>query len=195
MEIEDIPRAVSIRTLKDSQSYPQQHRYTAQWLTSNEDYFEQLANNTDAAFKKNGRKGKLPYSLLLDYIYGAAAVKHWAKNEERFNGVVPPQPAGVGTSKRNHIPRSEDARLDMHNRRFGAGPISTIQEENEDGKDAEKPKKKMDPEELVLMFYATAPGVQERWERENAEKRGGIEQWARGVPGICKNYGQYQAAS
>jgi len=159
LEIEDIPH--SSRTVRrDNQAHPQDERYTAQWISCEEDYLEHFANNTDAAFQKNTPKGNLPSPLLLDYNYGAAAVKQLGRNQETLAIVPFPRPVHVEATKSASTPTREGS------------------EYNEDG---EMPKEKMDAEGMVLMFWLNAPGVRERWEKEDAEKRAGIQQWAQGI--------------
>jgi len=83
LNADDIPRIQ--RNVGAASSFPQDKRYTAQWLTTNEDILQGFLNNTDAAFKKKCSKNTLPSLLLLDYNYGAAALRAWGCNLEDFN--------------------------------------------------------------------------------------------------------------
>lgn len=78
---EDIPQNTRAHAnLPADSAYPRGAWYTLQWLLNpNVEVLDLLQNNMDAAFLKRTSKPK-PSELLLNYNYGAAAVKCWGKN-------------------------------------------------------------------------------------------------------------------
>jgi hypothetical protein len=75
LSITDIPGRHERSIVCDDAAYPAQERYTLQWLTTPEVITASIIpNNNDATFKRQTRKPK-PSDLLLQYNYGAAAVK------------------------------------------------------------------------------------------------------------------------
>jgi hypothetical protein len=176
--MEDVPPRHE-RTLSEDIKYPDQERYTLQWLNGSEALQLRTPNNSDATFKKYNRKPK-PSPLLLHYNYGAAAVKWWGhgaahlarSNRPNIPRPSAPMPAPMGPTRTTHNRQSTTDKLTrMRNLPSGnvGGTGGAIP--NEDV---------MDPDEVVLFFWANTPAACDRRKRAVTDDASRMEQWQRG---------------
>jgi len=111
-----------------------------------------------------------PSELLLDYNYGAAAVKLWGHGTEVLQDLTTPVPPLVGPSKKKHdrnVKRKEVKKRNKSRARNTAG------EESE--------KAVWDEDEVMLFLWGNSRAAQERHIKRSEDKRRDVEQWKRGI--------------
>ena len=179
---DDIPANVRVE-VDQTCSFPEDKRYTAQWLTHDEDNFEGLSNNTDAAFKRSCRKNLFPSSLLLDYNYGAATLKAWGRNLEAYDRHEHSRPARgpVEATGAPFKPRTQEDRANLSSRRdnANAGEIHGNFVQQEDGNNEQSDI--LDADTLVLKISLDRPSVRARLKRQRAKELACITDWAMGI--------------
>ncbi|KIY47543.1 hypothetical protein FISHEDRAFT_59530 [Fistulina hepatica ATCC 64428] len=150
--MDDIPRRIERSRVRDGTSYPAQCRYTFKHMEKDMWLGSYFIDNIDATFVQHD-EAKLPSGLLLDYVFGAAAVKHWGAGlEDAFDklGHKPFRPVHV-------LPPS-------------SGRRRTVHEED-----------KLDAFDLVMIFWANTAAARQRREEEDAAFRSSISTWASDV--------------
>lgn len=162
---EDIPPGHD-RDVYADVSYPASGRYTLQWLEApdpSQEILTLVPNNRDATFKNNTEKPcekPKPSDLLLQYNYGAAAVKRWGHGTEVLkNHTSPPRP-----SMPIHPPIRPS-------KSFTAG-AGTGESEGQAA---------WDEDDVVLFFWANTQAARERRLKKVEENTQRMEQWRRGV--------------
>nr|GAT44576.1 predicted protein [Mycena chlorophos] len=184
MDCTDVP-ACHERELDDAVAYPSTTRYTAQWLKGTPAERRVVPNNTDLAFKKHTRAAK-PSTLLLEYMYGIAVVKHWGHGhmhmgpEYRPNIRRPAFPASapMGSTRRF-------LSLTKRKKTLGTKHGITVIGGGEHGEQQEI---ELDAEELVLLLWSSNPkAVQRRrealdqQEQEEQFRLSRVEDWRKEV--------------
>ncbi|KAJ7784972.1 hypothetical protein DFH07DRAFT_786395 [Mycena maculata] len=186
LDVDDVPPRHT-RDLDDNIRYPDRERYTLHWLHgASPKLLARIPNNSDATFKKQSRTPK-PSPMLLHYNYGAAAVKWWGHGKSHLgisNRPTMPRPSvpvpaatGPGRTKRTaaQLAASIQKRATGNIGGSGSGP--------RDG-EAERDGEVMDPDEVIMFFWARNPAALERRDseaedrkREEEERATRMEQW------------------
>ncbi|KAF8713536.1 hypothetical protein AX14_012944 [Amanita brunnescens Koide BX004] len=180
LEREDVP-ARHDRTIAADVAYPDNSRYTLQWLKPAPLVLLTIPNNIDATFKRDTRQSK-PSDILLHYNYGAAAVKIWGRNTAVLERLATPPrprmpvPAKAGPSKDVHdrtiaIKKREEAK---NRAEAGAGAGARLVES--EGQTT------WDEDDVMLFFWGNTKAAQERHLKKANEDASRIEQWRGGVP-------------
>ncbi|KAJ6618430.1 hypothetical protein B0H10DRAFT_1947613 [Mycena sp. CBHHK59/15] len=185
LDVNDIPPRCE-RNLREGIKYPDHARYTLQWLHGDEEAEGRIPNNSDATFRKHTRILK-PSPLLLHYNYGAAAVKWWGHGKAHLGilnrpaiprpSVAVPSATGPIRTKRtaDHLQAASQGR---EARAAGRSAGSGVEP---DDREAPAKEEAMDPDEIVMLFWANTPAAHERRKRKAEDQRGWMEQWRGGV--------------
>jgi hypothetical protein len=179
LDTTDIPRQDRLFGMPEGVTYPENKRYTFQWLTSPDPVI--VLNNIDAAFKIRNRDPK-PSDLLLHYNYGAAAVKCWGHGEDILDTHVP-RPSPPPLAPKEH-PRTQHDRTiaiqKRHKARQKGGDGGNVTAGDQPGEDNTR----WDEDDIMLFFWSHTPAAIERNRKKQAESTQSVEQWRRGVPSI-----------
>ena len=170
LDVVDIPHAQGDRLfVTPNTNFPKGIRFTAQWLQLMAPRFDTLEsvhhilpNNSDAMFKTNTPKDELPSGVILDYIYGATALKWWGKHYALLADFITPQPAAVVPSPMRPPRNPNTARTKQ----------SRLENQGED---------QLDPFEAVLMFWSNTPTAINRRRQEEDRLQAQISGWADNV--------------
>ena len=196
LQMNDIPDR-HIRDLPSNASYPPSSQYTLQWLAANDAMFQNFIryaypNNSDAAFVSH-HKAK-PSDLLLHYNYGAAAVKHWGKNQDILcnceNLPCPHElgPDSVEANLKDMSPTTNvGGRTITTDKLAGARTQGTQQQPagNGDGTglmagmDSQQPV--WDEDDVMLFFWGNSTHAVERRAKEERERNEKIYKWRTGT--------------
>ncbi|KAJ7764158.1 hypothetical protein DFH07DRAFT_1016783 [Mycena maculata] len=185
LNVDDVPPRHP-RTLSEHIDYPDGQRYTLQWLHGAAEERAVIPNNSDATFKKHSRT-PTPSPMLLHYNYGAAAVKWWGhgkshlgiSNRPTMARPSVPVPAAAGPVRTKRTPAQLDASIQKHATGniggSGSGPRDS---------EVERDGEVMDPDEVIMFFWARNPAALERRDREvedqkreEEERATRMEQW------------------
>ncbi|KAJ7769504.1 hypothetical protein B0H16DRAFT_1307519 [Mycena metata] len=191
--VNDIPPRHN-RALPDDIKYPDEQRYTLQWLHGDSpEVLARIPNNSDATFKKRTHLQK-PSPMLLHYNYGAAAVKWWGhgashlgiSNRPTMPRPSAPVPAATGPTRTK---RTATGQLNTSLQKR-AGNVVGSGSGAQDG-EAARDKELMDPDEIVMFFWSRNPAALERRKREaedqtreQEERASRMEQWRESVIAI-----------
>ncbi|KAF7967167.1 hypothetical protein HWV62_35648 [Athelia sp. TMB] len=183
--VDDIPHAPGKRQYETlGTSFPNDIRFTAQWLhiPPSLDPLQAegaVANNCDAMFKTNTPESELPSGIILDYIYGATALKWWGKNTALLADFVTPRPA-AGALTPMGPPQEHKTRNTARTKRkkdLGAGGY---QRDAQNTGNSEI----LDPLDVVFLFQSKTRAAIERRRQEDQEERrfkAQISGWAEDV--------------
>ena len=172
--------------MPDNIKYPNQGRYTLQWLVSPYAALTSaVSNNTDATFKETTRKPK-PSDLLLHYNYGAAAVKRWGRGTDLLvkhaKPPCPPVPvaAPAGPSKTKH---DRAATIDKAWDLGGVGGESSAAGARRGGlAESEDREWDEDDHDVMLFFWGNSPAAtSERHLKKVNEDAERMKLWMEGV--------------
>lgn len=178
--------------MPESVGYPNNKRYTLQWLIDAEPstIHYAAANNTDATFKKQIRMSK-PSDLLLHYNYGAAAVKRWGRGAEvlrnRPNLPRPavPTPAPMEPTRTQHDRSTVIQKRDAA-RRGDEGGSGNAAARDGPGQmlDSEEDEAGWDEDDVMLFFWGNSHAAAERHRKKQEESTHYLEQWRQTVLSI-----------
>jgi hypothetical protein len=185
----DIPDRYTRRVMGKGLTFPDNDRYTLQWLvTPSEASLWVFPNNNDATFQDQTLPK--PSDLLLHYNYGAAAVKQWGKNvsvlTERPGVPRPlelvPAPMGPGKVANEHLRSikkrnavtSKEGQGSRKKRKTLSGARDT---------DSDSVQHSWDEDDVVLFFWGNSKVAQERRVREEQERGRHVEKWRDAVTG------------
>ena len=165
--------------LRDDVKYPENSRYSAQWLVPLKGR-QIISNNADAAFGKASTARK-PSALLLHYNYGAAAVKLWGRKTHILQGHSkeshPPKPVPIplGSPKGIH-----DRTVATEKRRKAVAAAEAAKKASSSkGPDR---KAAWDEDDVMLFFWGNSRAARERHLKTSKAKRENLEQWRQGLP-------------
>ncbi|KAF7371615.1 hypothetical protein MVEN_00017000 [Mycena venus] len=171
--VDDIPPRHN-RALDDDIKYPDEQRYTLQWLHGTAKEQAVVPNNSDATFRKYTRILK-PSPMLLHYNYGAAAVKWWGHGASSYLGIsnrptMPrpsvPVPAATGPIRTKRTAAQLDASI-LKRATGNTGVSGSGPRESEVARDEGV----MDPDEIVMFFWSQNPAALERRKREAEDRK------------------------
>jgi len=114
-----------------------------------------------------------PSELLLDYNYGAAAVKLWGHGTEVLQDLTTPVPPPVGPSKKGY-----DRNVTIKKRKK-AKKRKKSRARNAAGEESDKAV--WDEDEVMLFLWGNSRAAQERYIKRSEDKRRDVEQWKRGI--------------
>ncbi|KAF9512137.1 hypothetical protein BS47DRAFT_1345751 [Hydnum rufescens UP504] len=166
------PRADRPVKLPATLAYPEDERYSLQWLQDPDPVvFLVSPNNLDIAFKKYDRKGR-PSALLLHYNYGAAAVRQWGHGGELFaehrNPARPKREAAQNTNEGG-----------ASNTDSGEQPGDEPEGMVDSGDQTQ-----WDEDNVMLYLWGNSPVAMERHQKRDEEKSHYVEQWRQGIISI-----------
>jgi hypothetical protein len=189
------------RDIPEHVSYPENARYTLQWIVEPPDKFtaRQIPSNNDATFKDHNLPK--PADLLLHYNYGAAAVKHWGKNVSVLTGRpnIPrprvPAQAPTGLAKTLHDRNVAIGKRDDYAKRKRGEAEAEAEAEAEGGEwtgglgkkrrygvDLEPESAEIwDEDDVMLFFWGNSQAAQERHSHKEEEQKKKLEEWRAGV--------------
>jgi hypothetical protein len=185
----DIPDRYTRRVMGKGLTFPDNDRYTLQWLvTPPETSLWVFPNNNDATVQDQTLPK--PSDLLLHYNYGAAAVKQWGKNvsvlTERPGVPRPlelvPAPMGPGKTANEHLRSikkrnavtSKEGKGSRKRRKTLSGARDT---------DSDSVQHSWDEDDVVLFFWGNSKVAQERRVREEQERGRHVKEWRDAVTG------------
>jgi len=175
--MDDIPQRQPL-PLNDNVDYPQNCRYTAQYLESIGPFERMLPNNTDAAFGKASR-AKKPSALLLHYNYGAAAVKKWGRKIYILEDIA------KKSRPRKPVPAPSGPSRGIHNRSLTikkrGRAVATAEKAKIAGAIKGNRKATWDEDDVMLFLWGNSRAARERHFKTSEEKRVNLEQWRQGV--------------
>jgi len=127
-----------------------------------------------------------PSELLLDYNYGAAAVKLWGHGTEVLQDLTTPPrpptsvPPPVGPSKKKSdrnitIKKRKEAKKREDKAKRG----KKSRARNAAGEESDKAV--WDEDEVMLFLWGNSRAAQERHVKRSEDKRRDVEQWKRGI--------------
>jgi len=131
-----------------------------------------IPNNSDATFRKRTRMQK-PSELLLDYNYGAAAVKLWGHGTDVLQDLTTPVSPPVGPSKKKSDKNVTIKKLKEPKKRKKSRARNAGGEESD--------KAVWDEDEVMLFLWGNSRAAQERHIKRSEDKRRDVEQWKRGI--------------
>jgi hypothetical protein len=145
-----------------------------------------LPNNSEAAFISGTGKPK-PSGLLLNYHYGAAAIKQWGHRVEALENnphpAQPPVPVTVSTTPKMTAHDRSIAILerDAATRKNEAGPSNVAGDQPGEVTESED-QREWTEDDFMLFFWANSPVATERRRRKAEERNQYLEEWRRGLP-------------
>jgi hypothetical protein len=152
-------------------------RFTAQWLVSDPKLERGLVNNTDAAFKTWSRSNLFPSELLLDYNYGAAAVKLWGRGRHTLVDHVFQRPLkAIPITQPVFKEMDAGARAELALKR-DLSALTGSGAEHMQGGDAEE----LDEDDILMLFAASTPAARARRERDRRKLAESVQHWTRSV--------------
>ncbi len=184
LRTEDIPPP-DARDIENDVSYPQNSRYTVQWLVIPPDKSTErrLRNNSDATFKNHDLPK--PADLILHYNYGAAAVRCWGRNQRVLERPDVPRPERTSLPIGRHGPGSHDRELTIQKRekRKRDGDEDDGRRPGPSGNRAEEPeaKRRRDEDDVILYYWGNSKAARERHARKEDERRDYLEKWRSSV--------------
>jgi hypothetical protein len=185
LETNDVPDR-RIRYLLDGTSYPISSRYTLQWLAAHHPVLQSFfPNNSDAAFVS--RHKPKPSDLLLHYNYGAAAVKHWGRNQvvlDNRPGLPRPQApetaamgptksVGDRTTTTDKLAKFRTQGIPPQPAGIGGGTGSAA------ATDSKEPG--WDEDDVMLFFWGNSMPSMERHGKKEQERKENINKWRAGT--------------
>jgi hypothetical protein len=191
--------------MEDDVSYPDDSRYTLQWIVAPNERSTlfRIPNNNDATFKDQSLPK--PAEILLHYNYGAAAVKHWGKNNaaltERLNlprlPVPAPAPMGPARGIHNRNITIEKRRMNEKRKRdgtqddekwsrpSGSPENKTREPEAKRQRGGDDPEshgcETWDEDDIMLFFWGNSRAARERRALEEEERDQNMEKWRSAV--------------
>ncbi|KAF9480791.1 hypothetical protein BDN70DRAFT_584162 [Pholiota conissans] len=180
LQTTDIPdRAVRPELLHEprNRSFPQNSRYTMQWLV-NQDYSTLCAfpNNNDATFIDQSLPK--PADLLLHYNHGAAVAKHWGRNHEILTARAGiPRPLEPTLARREHDDSTSIDRQATNTLRLQEATAEHSGFGNDAALDI------MDEDDMVLFLSANTEQARARFARKEQQRKSAIQEWSAAVIG------------
>lgn len=188
LEMNDIPDRYTRRVIGKGLTFPDNNRYTLQWLvTPPEASLWVFPNNNDATFQDQTLPK--PSDLLLHYNYGAAAVKQWRKNVNVLTDrlvylahlnlyqnqwdLEKLQTITLGIKKRNAV-TSKEGQGSRKRRKTLSGARDA---------DSDSAQYGWDEDDVVLFFWGNSKMAQERRVREEQERGWHVDEWRDAVMG------------
>ncbi|KIJ25382.1 hypothetical protein M422DRAFT_38784 [Sphaerobolus stellatus SS14] len=174
LEEDDVaPRCQRYFPIPPSCSYPSDSRYTFQLFEVPTNDADRIItpDNNDATFLRSSILPK-PSGLLLNYNYGAVAVKHWGRNISIFSnrpGILRPKvvtPAMGPTKTPGPVNCEKSAKKRML-REIGGQEEAGASEWDED--------------DVMLYFWGNSRAARERHESKQQDRKDYIEDWKSSV--------------
>ena len=179
---DDIPNRVPRRTIRPTTEYPEGQRFTLQSIEILEDDLERgvvvdaYKVGCDAVFSRNTPISK-PSDILLNYNYGAAAVKWWGHHTALLQSRAPrpnlrPRPAAttsVAVKKREGHSKSQSSQ-----KKRVLDPSAA---------DESKPWESWDEDDWMFYCMLNTKAARERQQAVQEESSSNVRAWAQEVAG------------
>ncbi|KIJ32682.1 hypothetical protein M422DRAFT_35730 [Sphaerobolus stellatus SS14] len=185
LEEDDVaPRCQRYLPIPPSCSYPSDSRHTFQLFETPTNATDRIItpDNNDATFLTSSMLPK-PSGLLLNYNYGAVAVKRWGRNISIFSkrpGILRPKvvtPAMGPTktlSPANHEKSAKKRKLRETGGQEEAGASGTAEEMQDSDQE-------WDEDDVMLYFWGNSRAARERYESKQQDRKDFIEDWKSSV--------------
>ena len=188
---DDIPIRAP-RIVRPTTEYPEGQRFTLQIIEILEGLEREIVVHAckigcDAVFSRNTPLSK-PSDILLNYNYGAAAIKWWGHHTELLQSRAPrPLAPGPSTAPRSNLrPRPAATTSVAVKKREGHSKSHNSQKKgvlDPSAADASKPWESWDEDDWIFYCMLNTKATRERQQAAQEESSSNVRAWAQEVAG------------